>query len=216
MRYYTAVGSRNTPTEFISPMANLSRRLRELGWVFRSGKADGADAIFQTGAQISLAADLEGKYGEVYKAWESFNTESNSILPFVTESGYTLWPWWDIVIKDKELISKAEDIVSEIHPFWKAEKDAIAAGKPLEKPMSKGAKSLHTRNVFQVLGRDLNSPSEFLVCYAPVDKHGIPKGGTRTAFVLAQQYDIPCFNFATQSKEEIYSSIKGIIDAKEL
>lgn len=211
MRYYTAVGSRDTPVEFVPSMGGLSRRMRELGWVFRSGKADGADAIFQMGAQASLAADLEGKYGEVYKAWESFNTESNPLLPFETDSGYKLWPWWDIVVKDKELIAKAEDIVSELHPFWKAEKDAIAAGKPLDKTMSKGAKSLHTRNVFQVLGKDLNNPSEFLVCYATVDKQGVPKGGTRTAWVIAQKYEIPCFNFAVQSKEEIYAGIKEII-----
>ncbi len=213
MRYYTAVGSRDTPKEYFSSMANLSRRLRELGWVFRSGKADGADAIFQVGAQTAMKADLEGKYGEVYKAWKSFNTNPNSLLPFETESGYKLYNWWDICVEDKALIAKAEEIVSEIHPFWKAEKDAIVAGKPLEKTMSKGAKSLHTRNVFQVLGRDLETPSEFLVCYAPVDKDGIPKGGTRTAYLLAMDYHIPRFNFATQSKEEIYGAIKEIIDA---
>lgn len=213
MRSYTAVGSRNTPGEFFSPMASLSKRLRELGWRFRSGKADGSDAIFQVGAQTVMKADLEGIYGEVYKAWHNFNTNPNPLLPFETESGYKLYNWWDIVIEDKALISQAEEIVSEIHPFWKAEKDAIAAGKPLKETMSRGAKSLHTRNAFQVLGKDLKSPSEFLVCYAKVDKYGIPKGGTRTAWMIAQQYGIPCFNFAIQSKEEIYEAIKEIIDA---
>jgi len=211
MRSYTAVGSRATPGEFVSPMASLAKRLRELGWRFRSGKADGSDAIFQLGAQMSMKADLEGKYGEVYKAWKSFNTNPNPLLPYETETGYKLYNWWDIVVEDKGLIAQAEEIVSEIHPFWKAEKDAIAAGKPLAKTMSQGAKSLHTRNVFQVLGKDLKSPSEFLVCYAPVDKQGIPKGGTRTAWMIAQKYGIPCFNFATQSKEEIYAAIKEII-----
>lgn len=210
MRYYTAVGSRKTPAEFVPAMAGLSRRLRELDWVFRSGKADGADAIFQIGAQTSKVADLEGKYGEVYKAWQRFNTNLDSLEPFVTESGYKLYPWWDIVVKDKSLVLKAEDIVSDLHPLWKAEKE----GKEIAKPLSNGAKALHTRNVFQVLGKDLQTPSEFLVCYAEVDKHGIPKGGTRTAFVLAQKYNIPCFNFAVQNKEEIYAGIKEIIDGK--
>lgn len=212
MRYYTAVGSRETPLEFVAPMGSLSKRLRGLGWVFRSGKADGADAIFQTGAQMALMADVKGVYGEVYKAWHSFNTDSNSFLPFETPSGYKLWPWWDIVVTDKELISKAEDIVSEIHPFWKAEKEAIAKGEPLERTMSQGAKSLHTRNVFQVLGKDLKTPSEFLVCYAKVDKQGVPKGGTRTAWMIAKEFNVPCFNFAIQSKEEIYQAVKEIIE----
>lgn len=212
-RYYTAVGSRKTPTEFVPQMCSLSKRMRELGWVFRSGKADGADAIFQTGVQMTQAADWDGQYGEVYKAWNNFNTNPNSLMPFETESGYKLYNWWDIVVTDESLIVQAEEIVSELHPFWKAEKDAIAAGEPLERTMSKGAKSLHTRNVFQVLGKDLKSPSEFLVCYATVDKQGVPKGGTRTAWMIAQKYDIPCFNFATQSKESIYLQIKEIIDS---
>ena len=38
MRYYTAVGSSETPGEFISPMASLARRLRLNGAVFRSVK----------------------------------------------------------------------------------------------------------------------------------------------------------------------------------
>lgn len=194
-------------------MMGLSKRLRELEWVFRSGKADGADAIFQCGVQICKFEDPEGIYGEVYKAWDKFNTSETPGEPFTTESGYVLQDTWDIVIKDKNLLQKAEEIVSEIHPFWKAEKDAIAAGKPLEKPMSRGAKSLHTRNVFQVLGKDLETPSEFLVCYAPVDKNGIPKGGTRTAWMIAQEFNIPCFNFAVEPKEEIYQSIKEIVNA---
>lgn len=197
MRHYTAVGSRKTPVEFVAPMVALSKRLRELGWVFRSGKADGADAIFQTGAQMALDKDLEGIYGEVYKAWEKFNTNDYPYAPYVTESGYTLWNWWDIVVTDKYLINLAEERVSEIHPAWDK--------------LSRGAKALHTRNVFQVLGKDLCTPSEFLVCYAEVDKYKIPKGGTRTAFVLAKENGIPCFNFAIQSKEEIYSGIKEIV-----
>lgn len=197
MRYYTAVGSRETPGEFISPMASLSRRLRENGWVFRSGKADGADAIFQMGAQLCMLADFEGKYGEVYKAWPKFNTNDNPFEPFKTESGYSLQPWWDIVVTEKNILDKAEALASTIHPAWDR--------------LSRGAKALHTRNMFQVLGRDLATPSEFLVCYAPVDKHGVPKGGTRSAYVLAQQNNIPCFNFATQSKMEIYGGIKEIM-----
>ncbi len=197
MKYYTAVGSRKTPAEFVPAMANLSRRLRELGWIFRSGKADGADAIFQTGVQTVMMADTEGIFGEVYKPWNKFNTGPNAMQPYVTESGYKLWGWWDIVISDKSIIAEAQDRVSALHPAW----DKLSAG----------AKALHTRNVFQVLGKDLCTPSEFLVCYAPVDKYGIPKGGTRTSFILAKENGIPCFNFATENKEDIYQNIKEII-----
>lgn len=54
----------------------------------------------------------------------------------------------------------------------------------------------HTRNVFQVLGADLRSPSSFLVCWAPWDPRsaGDVTGGTRTAVRLARSFGIPVFN----------------------
>lgn len=57
--------------------------------------------------------------------------------------------------------------------------------------MSYGAKKMHTRNVSQVLGDDLNSPSDFLVCYTT---NGEVKGGTATAIKLAIKYNVPVFN----------------------
>jgi len=44
------------------------------------------------------------------------------------------------------------------------------------------AKKLHGRNVKQVLGDDLKTPSDFLLCWT---KEGKDVGGTRTAIVLA-------------------------------
>lgn len=53
---------------------------------------------------------------------------------------------------------------------------------------------LHARNVYQVLGRELDKPSKFLVCWRETDKNGDAIGGTRTAWLLAKQQGIPCFN----------------------
>jgi hypothetical protein len=57
--------------------------------------------------------------------------------------------------------------------------------------LSQGAKKLHARNVLQVLGKDLKTPSKFIVCYT---KNQELKGGTRTALILAQRYNIPMLN----------------------
>lgn len=65
---------------------------------------------------------------------------------------------------------------------------------PAYDKLSQGALKLHLRNVNQVLGRDLCSPSKFLICWAKTDKHGKPKGGTRTAWMIAEKYGVPCFN----------------------
>lgn len=71
----------------------------------------------------------------------------------------------------------AYEIARTIHPAW-------AALSPFER-------LLHARNCHQVLGRDLKTPSSFLLCYTD---QGFLQGGTRTAIVLAQRNRIPVLN----------------------
>lgn len=59
---------------------------------------------------------------------------------------------------------------------------------------SLGAKKLHARNTFQILGSAPLSnpiPDNFVVCYTP---GGADVGGTRTAIMLARSNNIPVFN----------------------
>lgn len=73
------------------------------------------------------------------------------------------------------------DLASNIHPAWNK--------------LSFGAKKLHTRNCFQCLGLDLSTPSRFLICWT---EKGNKIGGTRTAIVLAEKYNIPVFNLYSE------------------
>jgi hypothetical protein len=61
----------------------------------------------------------------------------------------------------------------------------------------------HTRNIYQVLGLDLDSPSDFLVCCAPPLK-GKPfvDGGTNTAVIMAFRNNVPIFNLYNKTYEE--------------
>ena len=104
---------------------------------------------------------------EIYLPWDGFKGRWE-------EDGGGIAPG------DFDLQERAHHIAKEIHPAWDR--------------CSRAAMRLHSRNCFQVLGQDLESPSEFLVCWAEIDKHGVPKGGTRTAWVLAAQNNIPCYN----------------------
>lgn len=63
-------------------------------------------------------------------------------------------------------------------------------------PRLKGiAKAMHTRNIFQILGEDLNTPADLIVYYAKFDDEGKEiTGGTRTAVVLGKQRGINEFN----------------------
>jgi hypothetical protein len=80
---------------------------------------------------------------------------------------------------------------------------------PAPERLSRGALALHTRNVFQVLGYDLISPSNVLFCYTKMTKAGKPSGGTATAYNLALQNNIKCYNFFySEDIEEVKSVLK--------
>lgn len=72
----------------------------------------------------------------------------------------------------------ARNIVRNYHPCY-------------DRIQSEYAKALLARNVYQVLGSDLNTPSEIVFCYTD---NGETVGGTSIAIRIAQHYDIPIVN----------------------
>ena len=68
---------------------------------------------------------------------------------------------------------------------------------PAPERLSQGAYKLHGRNLNQILGRNIEEPlySDFVVCWTPDAQ---PVGGTRTAIVMAQMYDIPVINLGNE------------------
>jgi hypothetical protein len=84
-------------------------------------------------------------------------------------------------------MARAEQIAAGVHPRWDV----------LKRP----ARLLHTRNVWQVLGDELDQPSEFVLCWtadgAQTEQERTSKtGGTGTAIVLAARHNIPVINLA--------------------
>ena len=78
-----------------------------------------------------------------------------------------------LVVTDK----KAFEIAQKYHPQW-----AI---------LSQGARKLQARNCHQVLGHDLKTPSNFIICWTP---EGKGQGGTGQALRIARDYNIPYFD----------------------
>jgi len=72
----------------------------------------------------------------------------------------------------------AFDMAAEIHPAWNR--------------CSPWARLLHARNCHQILGQNLDDPVRFVVFWATLDSSGTPRGGTRTAVVLALSKGVPC------------------------
>ena len=89
-------------------------------------------------------------------------------------------PWSYFNNHESHLVTQwaeARQIASTIHPKWDS--------------LSQAVKKLHARNIHQVLGRDLATPVECVVCWTPGGKS---VGGTRTAVELAKSRNIPVFN----------------------
>ena len=72
---------------------------------------------------------------------------------------------------------EALKMAEKFHPYWINLKE--------------GAKKLQARNCYQVLGKDLNKPSSFVICWTPGGKE---TGGTAQALRIAKEHNIKIFN----------------------
>ena len=98
---------------------------------------------------------------EIYIPWAGFNGPSSPSMSRIVSGDH----------------AEARAIAKQFHPAWDQ--------------CSEGAKKLHTRNVHQVLGRDLIEPSAFVICWTP---NGSSKGGTGQALRIARHWTIPIFD----------------------
>lgn len=92
-RFYSGVGSRETPHDILELMTRLAQHLAELRWVLRSGHATGADQAFEAGADHRA---------EVYLPWPGFEANVKMKARLVMSS-----PSHDAI-----------DIAAENHPTW--------------------------------------------------------------------------------------------------
>jgi len=89
----------------------------------------------------------------------------------------------------------AEEIARKFHPHYDR--------------LKFGVKKLMCRNVYQVLGEDLNTPSKAVVCWT---QDALSGGGTGQAIRIANAYSIPVLDMA---KEEYSKSDLVIAYLKE-
>lgn len=172
--YYTMIGSRSTPPEIMEIMEKFAYKACMWGYVGRSGGADGSDTCLEKGVFEYIENEYGGAIGaacyymEIYLPWKDFNKRSSS------DAGYYTLPF----LSNRY---KAEEIASETHPAWDRCKQ--------------GTKKLHTRNVYQLLGQDLKTPSRFVICWAePKGSEGHVKGGTGTAVKLGIDNGVEIIN----------------------
>lgn len=163
---------------------NVCMRLAQLGVTFTSGLCElGMDGIAQKA--YSKAVDLgyanETQF-EVYVA-DSYNIRK-STLPRKHLA----------IVRNKSLIAETERIASEVHPAWDK--------------CNEWARGMHSRNCHQILGYDLKSPVDAVVCWTP---KGNVQGGTATAIRIAMKYNIPIFNLGRFDKDVVLQEIKSFL-----
>ena len=78
--------------------------------------------------------------------------------------------------------------------------------------LSKGGKALMARNSYQVLGLDLQTPTDFIICYT---EGGKGNGGTGQALRIAKEYGIKICDFGRFSKEQAMKYAKKVLNSIE-
>lgn len=169
MNYFTGIGATSITPDEDAFMVEIGILLTQRGLSLRSGKAPGSDRAFQKGVEIFMATGDYIRDHQIFLPWQKFEKDNGEV-----SGAYDVWNF------DPDQVVAAEAIVSKIHPVW----DTLTRGQRL----------FHIRNAFQPLGLNLNEPSKLLIACSDTDAGGLPRGGTRTAYKIALDNNIPCIN----------------------
>jgi hypothetical protein len=192
-KLYTGVGCRKTPEPILTLMFLIGYRQAENGWTLRSGGADGADNAFYRGAleYFNKKSTIYHKLAEIYIPKQGFNKLfANPLNPNVYN------------FKDYKEYVQALEIAKNIIPYWDR--------------LPEWNRNLHGRNIFQVLGHNLKKPSHALLCWKALDNKGEVTGGTRTAWVCAQQNNVRTINLYNPKSFEAALRYVGITELELL
>lgn len=194
-RFYAGIGSRATPADIIHLMRRFGAIAAMDGYRLNTGGAEGADQAFEAGARISLPAIHMLDVNE-----ECYDTPFISVfLPWVGFCGYKALTS-EVLCLDH---AGTPELVSQYHPKASKLKPAVI--------------SLMRRNCHQVLGRDLATRVNFVVCWTPdgaatAAQTSYGTGGTGFAIRLADAVGIPVFNLCNDAH---YERIAKWVDTRE-
>ena len=171
-RPYAGIGSRGTPAEVLALIEAIAVRLAGEGWVLRTGASPGADQAFYRGALTG------GGSVQLYLPWPGFEATA-----------------WERARESRVQVLErpsgaAYELAARFYEPW--------SGRPWPE-LDAGAKALLARDGHEVLGADLRSPAEGIVCWTPDAglEGGDPRSqGTGQALRIAAQLGIPVFNLA--------------------
>lgn len=176
----TGIGSRQLPVEPSGAVAAwLFDIVSEIGEVAKQNQW-----ILRSGGAEGMDSLFEyvwGKEKEIYIPWQGFNHRydgANGAI-FIPDHSSTN--------------AQAQKIAASVHPVWSR--------------LKRGAKALHTRNVYQALGQYLIEPADLCIFYAPVSLTGEVMGGTRTAVEICKMHGVKTINLGVTDDVEYLREI---------
>lgn len=205
--FFAFIGSRDLSkpefAQYAKKFYQLAYRCAELGIGIRSGGANGADVIaeeaYRDAIQNRVASEDQVQIFVPWKPFQAIRGVNNPLHHL------------HILPSDPVLIKQAEDMVKKVHPLYKY---VDSNGNPIDPRtgrrkdgLSQGAMKLHSRNMNQVFGLDLNTPITANICWT---EGGIKKGGTASAITLCENNGIPVFNIGGDTNQ-VLSDLKTLL-----
>lgn len=196
---YAGIGSRETPQDVLDDMTAIAAKLEERGFTLRSGFAGGADTAFELG---TTRDDLR----EIFAPWKGFGADPNSkydkprwdqIRRHEAMTGVPFVPAKATLLQGA-MAKKAEEIASKHHPNWER--------------LGNGPRMLHSRNMGQVYGPNLDAPARFELAYT-ID--GQATGGTGQAIRVAESTGIKVLNLHDRRVRDAILAELGIERVRE-
>lgn len=187
------LGAKQIPNNSEQPfgriMAKIAEKLcMERGWKLHSNGDAGASTFFESGLSEAVRHANDEKVLIRFLPMPGHNSHSHGV-----------------VISDEALVAKARSILIDINVYPVIPRFISLTGeaRSVLTPDENRLAALHTRTVFQLLGKNLDEPATMVVCWTPdgvIDLAGFKPevtGSTGIAIALAELNPlkkIPVFN----------------------
>ena len=180
---FTIIGNRDAPVYERDKYVPIVKFLLHAGHIGRSGGAVCMDDVLTQAVKELLAEGNSDIKAEIYLPKKYFNGLASGDLNgrVMNASEFSNLP-------------EATELASKLHAAWYY--------------CDAWSRSLHSRNMYEIKGKDLNTPADFVLTYAKTNRNGAIMRGTATAAALATSLNIPIFNSYVTPFDGIYDFLK--------
>lgn len=168
---YAGIGSRKTPAEVLEEMQKIAEKLESSGYKLQTGyKKRKGSIVEEEGADKAFSSGVKKPANKELFGPDMVNDTAMRVA--------------------YEIHSDLGDMANYTYKKWVDE-----VGEAKAREYAEGTKNLQARNTFQVFGRNLDTPVDFVLFYAEEKEGDLrPKGGTGQAVEMARRKGIPTIN----------------------